>query len=82
MVSFVLREFHIEGYINQYTPDTLSSIENKLVFVSESIENISPGRQARLTLEKTDENHFTELFELAAPNKEFETYIHNYWTRK
>lgn len=82
MVSFVLREFHIEGYINQYTPDTLSSIENKLVFVSESIENISPERQARLTLEKTDENHFTELFELAAPNKEFETYIHNYWTRK
>lgn len=82
MVSFVLREFHIEGYINQYTLDTLSSIENKLVFVSESIENISPGWQARLTLEKTDENHFTELFELAAPNKEFETYIHNYWTRK
>ncbi|HZY09883.1 MAG TPA: hypothetical protein VFF29_01910 [Bacteroidota bacterium] len=40
---FVLRQFHVEGFVNQYVLDTLNRDSTKLVFITESIENIPLG---------------------------------------
>jgi hypothetical protein len=42
----ILRQFHVEGFVNQYVAD-LDPQLGKLVFTSEAIENIPPGWRAR-----------------------------------
>lgn len=71
--TFVFRQFHGEGFVNQYTLDSLSADKKTMVFVSEAIENISPGWRARETYTVGD-NTLTEVFNLAEPNKNFEPY--------
>src|SRR5262249_33801455 len=41
--QFVLRQFHVEGFVNQYALDRAASNDKTLVFVTESIENIPPA---------------------------------------
>jgi hypothetical protein len=72
--SFVLRQFHVEGFVNQYKLDSISADGKRIVFVSEAIENIPIGWRAKETYHILDENEFTETFELAPPNKVFEVY--------
>lgn len=72
--TFVLRQFHIEGFVNQYKLDSLSPDKKTIVFVSESIENIPKGFRAKETYHMISSNEFTETFELAEPNKDFEVY--------
>src|SRR5688572_27370767 len=47
--KFVFRQFHIEGYINQYKLDSISADGKTIVFISEGIENIPAGWRARET---------------------------------
>jgi len=70
--KFVLRQFHVEGFVNQYVLDSLSEDGKTLVFVTEKIENISPGWKARLTYKILNDNEFRQIFELAPPEKDFE----------
>ncbi len=79
---FVLREFHVEGFVNQYTLDTLSSDGKRFVFISESIENISEGWRARQIFTIQNEDEFSETFELASPGKDFSKLLENHWSRK
>ena len=81
--SVVLREFHSEGFVNQYTlkADSVNNIPN-LIFMSESIENLPSGWRAKVVLEITGPDTFTEFFELAQPDGDFEPFLHNRWTRK
>ncbi|MEK6783351.1 MAG: heme-binding beta-barrel domain-containing protein [Bacteroidota bacterium] len=72
--TFVLRQFHIEGFVNQYKLESISQDGNTLVFVSEAIENIPDGYRARETYQFGSEKEFTEVFELAEPGKGFELY--------
>ncbi len=72
--TYVLRQFHIEGFVNQYKLESISADGKKIVFVSEAIENIAPGWRARETYQKMGENEFSETFELAPPNGEFAPY--------
>lgn len=72
--KFVLRQFHIEGFVNQFTLDSISVDGKTLVFVSEAIENIPMGWRAKETYNIANENEFTETFELAPPGKPFEVY--------
>jgi len=72
--TFVLRQFHIEGFVNQYRIESVSPDGKTIVFISESLENIPTGWRAKETYNITNENEFTETFELAAPGKEFELY--------
>ncbi len=76
----VLREFHIEGFVNQNV--LVPSEGDRLVFISESVENFPPGGRVRLTLTKIDENVFQEVFELAGPGEDFTVLLENRWTRK
>jgi hypothetical protein len=68
----VLRQFHVEGFVNQYVQDGDSS--SALVFISESIENIPAGWRARETYVTHGADEFEEIFELAEPGKPFELY--------
>ena len=69
----VLRQFHVEGFVNQYAQDS-DSAGQRLVFTTESIENIPPGWRARETYLVHRPDEFEEVFELAPPDKPFELY--------
>ncbi len=72
--TFVLRQFHIEGFVNEYKMESISTDGKIMVFISESIENIPAGFRARETYQIISNDEFTETFELAEPGKEFEVY--------
>jgi hypothetical protein len=80
--KFVLRQFHVEGFVNQYVLDTLSSDGKTFVFLSESIENIPAGWKAKVTYKILNEDEFLLVFELAAPGKDLECYSQNRLKRK
>jgi hypothetical protein len=72
--TFVLRQFHIEGFVNQYKIESISPDGKTIVFISEAIENIPAGFRAKETYQIVNDNEFTETFELAEPGKDFELY--------
>jgi hypothetical protein len=72
--TYILRQFHVEGFVNQYCLDQLAEDGQTMSFVTEGIENISPGWKAKETYHILGPDEFIEIFELAAPGKEFETY--------
>ena len=68
---FVIRQFHIEGYVIQYIlVDSLSN-DTVLVFESESIENFVPGGEARWTITTISENQIETIFDVAFPNSDY-----------
>jgi len=69
----VLRQFHVEGFVNEYVRDD-SQPSGRLVFTTEAIENIPTGWRARETYAALGPDEFEEVFELAPPGKEFELY--------
>ena len=79
---FVLRQFHVEGFVNQFKSETISEDGKLMVFISESLENIPAGYRAKETYKILNENEFTETFEIAAPGKEFKVYSENRFTRQ
>jgi hypothetical protein len=70
----VLRQFHSEGFVNQYLQDTAAGSADTVVFVTEAIENIPPGWRARESYRRTGPDTMVETFELAAAGKPFEIY--------
>jgi hypothetical protein len=78
--SIILRQFHIEGFVNQYVLYSESTPE-RLVFESEHFENFSNEWRARETYDIMGPDEFTETFELASPGKPFETYTKNHFRR-
>lgn len=71
--TIVFRQFHGEGFVNQYTLEP-STKPGTLVFVTEAIENIPTGYRARETYTFISTNEVEELFEIAEPGKEYELY--------
>jgi hypothetical protein len=47
--TFVYRQFHIEGFVNQYALESLSPDSQSFTFVSECIQNIPTGWRAKET---------------------------------
>jgi hypothetical protein len=72
--KFVLRQFHVEGFVNQYALDSISRDSKTMIFVSEAIENIPNGWRARETYHIVSNNEIIETFDLAPPKKAFELY--------
>lgn len=70
--ALVLRQFHTEGFVNQYTAAPAGG--GPLTFISEAIENIPAGYRARETYTVTGPDGFVERFEIAEPGKAFELY--------
>jgi hypothetical protein len=69
----VLRQFHVEGFVNQFVQD-LDAPAGTLLFVSEALENVPAGYRAREIYIRKGPDTFDEIFELSAPGKPFETY--------
>jgi hypothetical protein len=79
--KFVYRQFHVEGFVNQYVLDSIAPDGKHFVFVTESIENIPDGWRAKETYTVVNQDEFRERFELAEPGKDFELYSENDLTR-
>lgn len=77
-----LRQFHIEGFVVQYSLESISEDGRILVFTSTAIENISPGWVARETYRFLNNDEFVETFALAGPGKQFDTYSETRFRRK
>jgi hypothetical protein len=69
----VLRQFHVEGFVNQYVEEHPAPSGN-LVFTSEALENVPPGWRARETYIVHSPDEFEEVFELAQSGQPFEVY--------
>ena len=72
--KFVLRQFHAEGFVNQYILESLSADGRTFTFVTEAIESIPSGWRARETYTFTNTGELVEVFDLAEPEKDFELY--------
>jgi hypothetical protein len=72
--KFVLRQFHLEGFVNQYVLDSLSEDGKYISFVTEEIENTPAGWRAKETYQIQSDDEFVETFQLAEPGKDFQTY--------
>lgn len=71
--TVIFRQFHGEGFVNQYALQPASK-PGVLVFVTEAIENIPAGYQARETYTFIGPDEMEEVFEIAEPGKEFAVY--------
>jgi hypothetical protein len=71
--EFILRQFHVEGFVNTYTMETPSS-DTARVFTTEAIENIPAGWRARERYSFEAPDVLVEVFELAEPGKDFALY--------
>ena len=80
--TFVLKQFHVEGFVNQYVMTTSNADGKTIVFTSESIENIPAGFRARETYKILGPDEFKEVFEVAEPGKNFELYSEGHFKRK
>ncbi len=77
----VMRQFHVEGFVNQYALNKEASTTTRLVFDSENFENFSNKWKARETYDLLGTDEFTETFELAPPDKPFQVYSKNHFKR-
>lgn len=72
--KILLRQFHLEGFVNEYVLESASADGRVLVFVTTAIENIPAGWRARETYTFRSDDEFIEKFELAEPGKDFAPY--------
>jgi hypothetical protein len=77
----MFRQFHVEGFVNHYALDPSSTID-RVVFTSESIENLPAGFRARETYVFSGTDHLEEIFEIAEPGKDFEVYSRSRLSRR
>jgi hypothetical protein len=80
--KLVLRQFHVEGFVNHYVLDSVSEDGRKVVFVTVAIENIPQGWRGRETYELVSADEFVETFALAEPGKDFATYSETRFRRR
>lgn len=80
--KLVLRQFHIEGFVNHYVLDSISEDGRTIVFLSVGIENIPSGWRGRETYRIVSDDEFVETFALAQPGGEFSTYSETRFRRK
>lgn len=72
--TLVFRQFHQEGFVNQYKVNTEMSGPDRVVFESEGFENFDSSWRARETYVFSSDDEFEETFELARPGTEFSVY--------
>jgi hypothetical protein len=79
--KLVLRQFHQEGFVNQYEVNTKASGLGRLVFDSVRFENLGKRWKARETYEILGVDEFIETFEVGEPGKKLEVYSRNHFKR-
>lgn len=78
MISFdksqnqiIYRQFHNEGFVNEYVLVDSLSTDSTFVFLTRNIENFVPGGKARFTIQKYSPQNITTFFDVSFPNKPF-----------
>lgn len=71
--KFVFRQFHLEGFVNQYTLTSDPKADVKFELTTEKCENTPPGWRARETYRVSGDT-LQHTFELAGPDKPFQRY--------
>ncbi|MBI2679989.1 MAG: hypothetical protein HYX25_03155 [Candidatus Solibacter usitatus] len=79
--KFVLRQFYVEGFVNEYTLDSVGADGKSLEFTTVRIENIEPGWRARESFRILSPDEFVETFSLAGPGKGFDVYSQTHLKR-
>lgn len=77
----VLRQFHVEGFVNEYTLDSVGADGKSVEFTTVRIENIAAGWRAKESFRILSPDEFVETFSLAAPGKDFEAYSETHLKR-
>ncbi len=77
----VLRQFHVEGFVNEYTLDSVGGDGKLIEFTTVRIENIAAGWRAKEAYHILSPDEFVETFSLAAPGKDFEKYSETHLKR-
>lgn len=72
--KIVLRQFHVEGFVNEYTADVPAADAKTFEFVTIRIENIPSGWRAKEAYRIVSRDEVVETFSLAEPGKDFEMY--------
>jgi hypothetical protein len=72
--KIVWRQFHSEGFVNEYTLDSVSADAKSLDFVTVRIENLAPGWRAKKSYRILSADEIEETFSLAPPGKDFDVY--------
>jgi hypothetical protein len=72
--KIVLRQFHGEGFVNEYTLESAAADGKTLEFITARIENIPSGWRAKEFYRITSPDELHETFFLAAPGQDFEVY--------
>jgi hypothetical protein len=72
--KIVLRQFHGEGFVNEYVLAEESPDGASFTFVTVRIENIPAGWRAREAYQVLSRDEVVETFSLAEPGKDFQTY--------
>jgi len=80
--KLILRQFHVEGFVNQFELDSVSDDSRTIVFISTAIENIAPGWRARETYRILNDDEFIETFAMAEPSHDFATYSETHFRRR
>lgn len=80
--KLVLRQFHGEGFVNEYVLETVAADGKSLEFVTVRIENIPAGWRAKEAYRVLSTDEIEETFSLAGPGKEFEVYSRTRLKRK
>ena len=71
--KIVWRQFHSEGFVNEYTRDSVSADGKAFEFVTYRIENF-PGGRAKKSYRVISASEIEETFYLAPPGKDLEVY--------
>jgi hypothetical protein len=77
----VMRQFHQEGFVNQYRLSEAGGTAGRIVFDSEGFENFDNQWRARESYEFLSADEFVETFELAGPGRQFKVYSKSHFRR-
>ena len=80
--KIILRQLHIEGYVNTYILEKIPQIGEAFVFVSEHLENAPPSMKAKEVFKLTDENTMEQSFYLSMSEDNFQCYSVNTMLRR
>jgi len=79
--TFIARQFNIEGFVNQFSLDDLSTLPGLMRFTLEHSENAPEGLTGSLTIEMVSADEFLERFEIRWPDNQDPMVIRNHWRR-
>ena len=79
---YVFRQFHGEGFVNQYVLNGSLSNDTTFIFETEAIENFMKGGSARFTIHKLGADHIETVFDVSMPGHTYTCFGRNHLFRK